>query len=121
MLLGKELSLEIRRSSQNTGQRVLTEDYGCLHVSYFSHEENSAIGLPKSQMKALNILQGDFVTVRGHGFATTLNVDMHDLDHGTASLSRDVQKSLEILPGQLVSVKRCRIPTMVSFKQFPIS
>ena len=93
---------------------MATEGQSKFHVSCTRHEDNSAVGLPKSRMDELNISQGDFVSVRGCDFATTLNVDMYNVWYGTAALSRDVQSSLGVQPGQLITVKRCSVPEMVS-------
>lgn len=105
--------LEVPQRSKTTTQRLFSGGESYLEVSCISHEDNSAIGLSQNQMSELHVLQGDFVSVRGHNFATTLNVDMNDLSLGTASLSRDVQTSLEVKPGQTIIVQRCRVPAMV--------
>lgn len=87
-------------------------------MSHTRYKDNSAIGLSLSQMHDLNILQGDFLLVHGNNFTTILNADAHDLRHGTVSLSRDTQKSLEVQPAQVIGVQRCCMPAMVSSERF---
>lgn len=108
------------QSSQCTAQRLFAGSESSFRVSHIRHVENSAIGLSPSQMHDLNILQGDFLLVQGNSFTTVLNADAHDIRHGTVSLSRDVQKSLEVQPTQALSVQRCCVPAMVSSKRFSV-
>lgn len=118
MLIEEKYPFRVGERLQSVTERLVTEGQSRFHVSFTRHEDNSAVGLPKSRMDELNILQGDFVSVCGCDFTTTLNVDMHNTGQDTATLSRDVQNSLGVQPGQFITVKRCSVPEMVSLNRF---